>query len=254
LDTLGRGAFEKIESVRKKLERERGLIEFPNDIHLLPPFTAEDKRNFDLVQSINRFSKCIWTENFLPVIEGKGLNQAVDAASATRMVNRYVRFQPHIANAIDSFYKQHLDGYHVIGVHVRGTDGFSAPARGVNIPFQGYFTEIERELETVGREKCRIFIASDEENFITIFKERFGDIVVVYDAIRKTDDDDIFGKGPTGQVLPAFITKSQDIAVRNGADVVIEYGLLCRTQIFFHNISSVSTAVNYSVQRAVRIY
>jgi len=253
LDALGSDPFDIIESVRRTKERERGLIEFPQDIHLLPPLTDEDKRNFARVQSTDRFSQCVWTENFLPVINGKRLSKSSDLAADRRIAKQHIRFRPHIAQAIDNFHARHLDGYFVIGVHVRGTDGHSAPASGVEIPFDKYFAEIEPEIETAGRENCRVFLATDEQNFIDFFVEKFGDILVFFDAVRKTDNDEVFGTGPTGQVLPAYITKSQDVAVRNGADVVIEYGLLCKSHILIHNVSSISEAARFSVERSVQV-
>jgi hypothetical protein len=253
LDALGSDPFGKIESIRRAKERERGLVEFPQDINLLPPLTKKDKRNLAQVQSTDTFAQCVWTENFLPVIDGKHLSPSYDLAEGRLVIERYIRFRPYIADAIEVFFVQYLAAYYVIGVHVRGTDGHSAPARGVEIPFCKYFVEIEREIETAGRENCRVFLATDEQNFINLFVERFGDVVVFYDALRKTDNDEIFGVGPTGQVLPAYITKSQDIAVRNGADVVIEYGLLCKAHMLIHNKSSISHAVKYNVERYIQV-
>jgi len=99
-----------------------------------------------------------------------------------------------------------------------------------------------------------VLVATDEQNFIDLFVEKFGDVVVYFDAIRKTDEDEVFGRGPTGQTLPAYITKSQDVAVRNGADVVIEFGLLCKAQILIHNVSSISEAARYYVGKSVQIF
>ena len=254
LDALGSEPFDIIESIRRTKERERGLVEFPQDIHLLPPLTDEDKRNYAQVQSTDRFSQCGWTESFLPVIDGKRLSRSSDLAAERLIAKQYIKFRPHVAHAIENFYARHLDGYYVVGVHVRGTDGNSAPARGVEIPFRKYFTEIEREIETAGRENCRVLVATDEQNFIDLFVEKFGDVVVFFDAVRKTDEDEIFGTGPTGQCVPAYITKSQDKAVRNGADVVIEYGLLCKAHTLIHNGSSISEAAKYSVERSARVF
>jgi len=253
LDELGPEPFETIESMRKWQERERGKVEFPQDLHLLPPETVDDVRNYARVLSSKRLSHSVWREAFNPVIDGRRLDPSSVSVSPKQIVDRYMKYRPHISQAIDDFHARHLAGHHVIGVHIRGTDGNRSPARGFDISFDRYFAAIEHEFDAVGRENCRVFVASDEQNFIDLFVEKYGDLVVSFDSIRKTDDDKVFGKGPTGQGVPAYITKSQDVAVRNGRDVVIEYGLLCKSQIFIHNYSGISDAVKYSVARSVYV-
>lgn len=253
LNELGPKPFDIIESMRKRKERERGLVEFPQDIHLLPPQSADDHHNYAQVMSSDWLSQCVWTENFMPVIDGRQLGQSSVSIPERQIVQRYIRFRPHIARAIDDFHARYLAGHYVIGVHIRGTDGNRSPARGFEISFERYFAAIEREFEAAGRENCRVFIATDEQKFVDLFIEKFGDLVVSFDTIRKTEGDEVFGKGPTGQVLPAYITKNQDVAVRNGRDVVIEYGLLCKSQTLIHNFSSISDAAKYSVARSVDV-
>lgn len=253
LDELGPKPFDIIESMRKWQERERGKVEFPQDLHLLPPETVDDVRNYARVLSSQSLSRSVWREAFDPVINDRRIDRSSVSIQPTQIVDRYIRYRPHIAQAIDDFHARHLAGHHVIGVHIRGTDGNRSPARGFDISFDRYFSAIEREIEAAGRENCRVFVATDEQNFIDLFVEKYGDLIVSFDSIRKTDDDMVFGKGPTGQILPAYITKSQDVAVTNGRDVVIEYGLLCKSQTFIHNYSSISDAVRYSVPRSVDV-
>jgi len=240
--------------MRKALEHARGMRDFPQDIHLVAPLTVGDRANLEYVKTLDPLSNCVSTESYLPNIDGKAASLSqMPREAGSDFVRRYIRFRPHIARKIFDFFEVKLRGYYVIGVHVRGTDGHSAPARGVDIPFDAYFSEIENKFAEVGRDRCRVFIATDEQNFISLFEDRFGEDVVYYDAIRKVDGDGIFGKGPTGQVLPAYITKDRDIAAKNGDDVVVEYGLLCSSDLFLHNESSISTAVRFSVPNSVRL-
>lgn len=251
LKELGPDPFDKIESMRKRKERERGMVEFPQDLHRLPPRSDEDDRNCARIQSSERLSHCVWTESFAPVIDGKQFGQSPVPVPERQIVERYIRFRPHIAQAIDKFHACHLAGHHVIGVHIRGTDGNRAPSRGFEISFERYFAAIEHEMKAAGQENCRVLVATDEQNYLDLFVEKYGDRVVYFDAVRKTDEDEVFGKGPTGQQVPAYITKNQDVAVRNGREVVIEYGLLCRSQILIHNQSGIAEAAAFSVARSV---
>lgn len=253
LDPLGIGAFALLESVRKDQEYRRGLRDFPDRIHLVASLSAQDRENVATVNALPAFSQAVWTEDFNPTIDGMKAPGSIQPAIYSDLVRRRIGFQPHMAAKIADFHDRHLRGSYVVGVHVRGTDGHSSPARGREIPFDAYFGEIDRKCAEVGQRKCRILLATDEESYVRLFRERYGDRLVCYDAIRSVAGDDVFGKGPTGQVLPAYITADPSTAIRNGEDVVVEYGLLRQCDFFVHNESSISTAVRLSVPEAKRV-
>ena len=85
------------------------------------------------------------------------------------------------------------------------------------------------------------------------FEERLGPWLVYCDTVRKTDGDEIFGTGPTGQVVPGYIAKGGMTAVRNGDDAVLEYALLTRSDLLVHNVSSLSYLAQFSVPESIHV-
>ena len=255
LALLGDRALDLLESKRKELELERGAVEFPQDLHLLKPLSPGDRSNLEHLNTLVSNLDWAWTENFQPTIDGRrpADNFQITQERGADLVNRYVRPRSHLRRRAQTLYEAQLAGHYVIGVHVRGTDGHSAPARGVEIPFDRYFSEIERRIERVGRDACRVFLATDEDAIVSRFEERFGVLLVYCDVIRKVTGDEIFGHGPTGQVMPGYIAKEGGSAVKNGDDAVLEYSLLTRSDVLIHNVSSLSFAARYSVPQSVQV-
>lgn len=216
--------------------------------------TDRDRTNIAQISALISPSDWAWTESFYPTVDGKQpaeFNIPIDRAG--ELIRKYVRPREHIRRKASDLFEDRLQGHHLIGVHVRGTDGHSAPMRGIEIPFDRYFARIEEELSTIGRESCRVFLATDEQYVVELFEDRFGDVLVYYDAVRSLEGDDVMGAGPTGQGVPGYITKGADVALKNGEDAVVEYTLLCMCQVFVHNQSSLSAAVRASVADSVRV-
>ena len=141
------------------------------------------------------------------------------------MLRRYIRPRQHILERANRFYNAHLAGHHVI----------------------------ERRIKALGAEACRVFLATDEAALIAPFEERFGGSLVYCETVRKVDGDDIFGTGPTGQVVPGYIAKGGSTAAKNGDDAVLEFELLRRSDILVHNVSSLSRAASYGVPESIRV-
>ena len=66
--------------------------------------------------------------------------------------------------------------------------------------------------------------------------------VIAYDSVRH-ESGEAAGQGPTGWIMPAYISADRDVAVRNGEDAVVEYLLLSRCDYLVHNGSSLARAV-----------
>ena len=243
LDVLGDRAFELLESKRRQLERERGAVDFPEDLHLLPPLTDGDRANIAHIDALVAPSDWVWTESFHPTIDGRQLDwYAIPSDRKAELVRRFIRPRDHIRRKALGLFEDALRGHYVIGAHVRGTDGHRAPARGVETPIDRYFAEIEQKLSTIGRRSCRVFLATDEQYVVELFENRFGDLLVYHDAVRSAEGDAAVGSGPTGQAVPGYITKGGDVARMNGEDAVVEYTLLCQSDFLVHNASSLSQA------------
>jgi len=254
LTVLGDCAFELLESKRKQLEHARGATEFPQDLHLLSPLTTQDRSNLAQLDELVTPFDWAWTESFYPTVDGRSCGQfEISYSYYADLVRRYIRPRDHIQRKVSELFDARLRGYYVIGVHVRGTDGHSAPSGGVEIPFDRYFYEIEQKFATFGKSACRVFLATDEQNVVSRFEKRFGEELVHYDAVRNIDGEEVFGVGPTGQVMPGYIGKGGTTAVQNGDDAVVEYALLCRSDFLVHNVSSLSATACFSVPESVHV-
>ena len=160
---------------------------------------------------------------------------------AKAILDSFVRPRGYIRQKVSNFFLRHMAGHYVIGVHARGTDATSSHEvrsfRQGSLALSKYLAEIERILEIQPR--ARILVASDEQSSLSHIAKAFPHQVIAYDSVRHTDGEGA-GKGPTGWIMPAYITGSRDVAAKNGEDAVIEYLLLSRCDYLIHNGSSLA--------------
>jgi len=160
---------------------------------------------------------------------------------ASDIIRRFVRPRDYIRQKASDFFQQYMNGYHIIGVHARGTDAISKqeirPHRQDSLSLSKYVTEIQRLLEV--QPTARIFVATDAQSSLEYLRKAFGSRVFAYDSIRH-ESGEAAGKGPTGWIMPAYITGDRDCAARNGEEAVIEYLLLSRCNYLVHNGSSLA--------------
>jgi len=163
---------------------------------------------------------------------------------ASTIIRSYVRPRPYLQEKVNRFFKERMSGHHVIGVHIRGTDALSEeeirPHRQGSLQLAKYVKQIERLLQVETRAK--IFVASDAQSSINFIREIFGSRVVTYDSVRHQDGAPA-GKGPTGWIMPAYITYDRNVAAVNGEEAAIEYLLLARCDSLVHNGSSLARTV-----------
>jgi hypothetical protein len=163
---------------------------------------------------------------------------------AKAIVDRFIRPRSYILRKVDDFLARHMAGHHVIGVHARGTDATSSQElrafRQGSLVLSRYAEEIERLLDI--EPTAKILVASDEQSSVDYFTNAFDDRVIAYDSIRHWDGE-AAGQGPTGWIMPAYITQDRNTAARNGEDAVIEYLLLSRCAHLLHNGSSLARTV-----------
>lgn len=251
LDALGPRAFDLLEAKRRQLEHERGAIELPHDPRLLGPLTDGDRSDIAEIEERLSGSDWAWTESYVPTVDGRRAGQSLSTERAADLLHRYVRPREHIRTEVSALYDDRLRGHFVVGVHVRGTDGLADPVRADRIPFTRYFEEIaQRSAATDGRSR-RVFLATDEENVVEVFRRLYGDDLVTRDQVRSAPGADPLGTGPTGQRVPGYIAGHRDRARRNGEDAVIDYAILGRSDVLVHNGSNLSAAARLTVPEAV---
>jgi Nodulation protein Z (NodZ) len=187
-----------------------------------------------------------------PDLEGKSLfipyltedpNDPVRRA-ASGIIRDFVRPRPYIREQVEQFFKAHLEGHYVIGVHIRGTDAISKkemrPHRKGSLNMVNYVREIEGLLDR--EPEAKIFVATDAEVSLNYLKASFGNRIVACESIRHQNGE-AAGMGPTGWLMPAYIAGDREQAARNGAEAVIEWLMLTRSNYLVHNGSSLSRTV-----------
>jgi hypothetical protein len=163
---------------------------------------------------------------------------------AKAVLDKFVRPRPYILDKVADFFARYMAGHYVVGVHARGTDATSERERRDfrqgSLVLSRYCAAIEQILEL--QPDATIFVASDEQSSVRHLEAAFPDRVIAYDSIRH-ESGEAAGKGPTGWIMPAYISGDRDVAARNGEDAVVEYLLLSRCDYLVHNGSSLARTV-----------
>jgi hypothetical protein len=187
-----------------------------------------------------------------PDLSGKTLllpNGLEDPDSSTRrraseVLRDYVRPRAYALEKASRFWQENMRGRYAVGVHIRGTDALVddqfLPHRKSSLNLDKYAREIERLLTC--RPDAVIFVATDAQPSADYMKDAFGSKVIVYDSIRHVGGEEA-GAGPTGCLMPRFLTADRDLAARSGEEAVVEYLLLSRCNHLVHNGSSLARTV-----------
>lgn len=152
-----------------------------------------------------------------------------------RLIGRYIHPKKHIAQKVDQFFKQHLKGYRIIGVHYRGTDKKTESPR---VLYKVVFTAIQEQIDAWVSEdphvKFKIFIATDEKAFITRARQVWGDVVCCQDAIRSGNEEPIH--------LQATVMHSSYLL---GEEAMIDMLLLSKTDFLIRTSSNLGLWSTY---------
>ena len=104
---------------------------------------------------------------------------------ANRLIRQYIRVKPHVLSKVDAFYQTYFAGQRVLGVQIRGTDKGTANSHPklmrIIKPAQ-YFPFIDRYTKQHG--PCKIFVATDQAQFLNEMRDRYGDRIISLPATR----------------------------------------------------------------------
>ena len=113
----------------------------------------------------------------LPDFKGCGTISGDVRNWAYNILKKYVRVRKNIQEQVDTFYKQYMSGYNVLGVHIRGTDHWVEREQHDLVPLRTWF-EKARIIFNSLQEPRKIFIASDNVEAIKYFIKKFGKSMV----------------------------------------------------------------------------
>ncbi len=154
---------------------------------------------------------------------------------AAEIINKYIKVKSHMQNKIDQFIQTNFDHNYTVGIHYRGTDKSSEAPR---VPFDSVRDEIKKHISD--KSSYKIFVATDENQFINYMRSQFGDRVVYTNAKRSAGNEPIHHNG--GNMV--------DNRYMLGEDAVIDCYLLSKTNIMIRtqsNLSSSAANINPSL-------
>lgn len=102
------------------------------------------------------------------------------------LIQRYIHLKLHIQKKLDNFIKKNFKNHLVIGIHYRGTDKSS------EAPTVSYETVADcLKIDEMYQRNAKIFVATDEEQFLTFMQETFPGKIISLEAIRSNDKQPI---------------------------------------------------------------
>lgn len=102
---------------------------------------------------------------------------------ANSLIKRYVRVLPNIQKVVNKFYSKHMQGYHLLAVHIRGTDHGDETVDGKLPPLLTWIKNAKYQLNSMPSPK-KIFVASDNAESISKFVSEFGEKVKLTVVVR----------------------------------------------------------------------
>lgn len=103
-----------------------------------------------------------------------------------KMIQKYFRLKPEIENEVNEFVATHFNGYYVIGIHHRGTD------KVIEHPLVPYdktinaLTGVINYLQGIGIYQIKIYVASDDQNFLDTVKQKVSFPIIYNQFARST--------------------------------------------------------------------
>lgn len=140
------------------------------------------------------------------------------------LVQQHVTVRPAVNDIVDNFIGQHWTGHYVIGVHYRGTDKSDDARR---VPYEEVESVVHDAMRRAGPERCRVFLATDEQAFVDFMRARFPAQLCSREMFRSIDGRPI-------DVVNA------DGNHQKGLDAVVDCLLLSRTDTLIRTASNLS--------------
>lgn len=99
------------------------------------------------------------------------------------LIQKYIHLKPHLQIKLNGFIEKYFIGNRVIGVHYRGTD---KKEEAQTITYKEVVDLIDQETDFLN--SAKIFVATDDANFLVFMHKKFPGKIVSLDAIRSQDE------------------------------------------------------------------
>ena len=169
---------------------------------------------------------------------------------------QHIKLQPSLAAEIDQFAAQHFAGRFVIAAHVRHPSHTIEQPTGAIAGAASYISRIRALI--AGRKLTgdgwRVFLATDQEHVVDIFRREFGGNLAVIADVRRTRaaEDTAFRnlppeeRGKDGYQLQHLVAADRSTwSLSMAREVIRDAWLMARCDVLLHVVSNVSTAIAY---------
>ena len=154
---------------------------------------------------------------------------------AHQIIQRFVRVKPRILAKVDAFEREQFADARVLGIHMRGTDkgtAYAPPALMRIVKPREYFRHIDAYTKQHG--PCKIFVATDQQQFLDRMTARYGDRILSYQATRTRGMRNLFELNDGNNY-------------RKGEEVLIDCLLLSRCEFLLKCTSAVGEFAMYFI-------
>lgn len=108
------------------------------------------------------------------------------------LIEKYIHVKRHIKKKVNAFKNSHFKDSYVIGIHYRATDHIVESSI---VPYEKVYEEIAKAIRAYilsSRElNWKIFVATDDANFLHHISQRFPGKVIFQDAIRSSNSEPV---------------------------------------------------------------
>ncbi len=138
------------------------------------------------------------------------------------LIKKYIHLKPHIQKKLDTFLLENFFNNQIIGIHYRGTD---KQEEAPQVSYEVLKLFIEREIKE--QKNLKIFIATDDANFLSFMQKQFPGKIINSNATRSSD-----GK-------PPYRSPSRD-PYQIGEDGIFDCLLLSKCSKVYRTASNLS--------------
>jgi hypothetical protein len=175
------------------------------------------------------------SENFIPYLfdDNQLSSFAWGALNIPRqrgneLIKKYIKLKKTIKKKLRTFVKEEFARHFIIGIHYRGTDKKTEARRVDYEEVAAAIYKVEKKLSTRKRNKIKLFIATDEEEFIQFIRMRFSWPICYINAQRATGDYPIHCFNYIGNNY------------QKGEDAIMDCLLLSKANFLIRTVSNLS--------------
>lgn len=147
---------------------------------------------------------------------------------ANILLNKYIRFLPHILEKMENFSNSYFTNSFVIGIHYRGTDWFPGNSY-PRISYESFAQSVREIIKSTGNAEYLLFVATDEQPFLDFMKIEFPDHLCFQENAFRSK----------GQNAPIHLDPTYDPS-KQGEEAILDSLLLSKAQIFIGTNSNLS--------------